>query len=81
MGRRYVIDHVMSALKIRADRERWEGYLAECLRAIAYNTARQDNVITLRPYHELLEKPVSDEDNEKKAEDIINNIKNKLKGG
>lgn len=80
MGRRYIIEHVISALNQQMKKERFDNYVAEGLRAIVYNTARQDNVITLMSYSELCA-PKPSEDDDVKAEAIVDRIKKKLKGG
>lgn len=80
MGRGYVIEHVVSALNIQAKRERYENYIAEALRSIAFNTARQDKVMTVKSYADLIA-PKPNADDDVRAEDIINRLKKKLKGG
>ena len=80
MGRRYIIDHVISALNIAAKKESYDIYVAECLRVIAYNTADQEKRMTMRPYKEVVA-PQAPKEDEQKADKIINRIKNKLKGG
>lgn len=80
MGRRYIIDHVISALNIETKRERYENYIAESLHSIVYNTARQENVVLMKSYQELTA-PKAEGDEKKEAENIINRIKNKLGGG
>ena len=88
MGRGYVIDHVISVLQVQTQEEIYRTYITDALNAIVHNTSGQEDRKTLQKrYHDIIHHDIietSDEDDvdvDQKAKDIINKIKNKLKGG
>ena len=81
MGRGYIIEHVVSALTIKAKEDAWRNYIAEGFRVIAFNTSGSDTRMTMKPFHELTAPKEESVDADTKAKSIINNIKEKLKGG
>jgi hypothetical protein len=83
-GRRYVIEHVISTAKQIYRKEAYEYYITDALRYIVNNTAEQESRMMINMSFREMVNPVKKEDeinNEELANDIINRIKNKLKGG
>lgn len=84
-GRGYVIDHVLSTLKKFNREETYKNYIAEALKSMVYNTAKQGSVMTIKSYSDIItsdkDKKNMKIDNEQKANNIINHIKKKLRGG
>jgi len=83
-GRHYVIDHVLSEIKKCNEEETFKNYVTDVLRYIVNNTAEQESRVTVNTSYRDLIHPVTEtmeEDNEKQSQNIIANIRNKLKGG
>lgn len=62
----------------------YKNYVTDMLKYIVNNTAGQESRTQVaKSYSELVEIPTKEDEinNEKKSKMIINNIKNKLKGG
>lgn len=85
MGKRYIIEHVIAETKRKTEESVYQGYVTDMLKYIVNNTAEQEQRMMIeKSYRDLIEPQITEEvevDNEKKANDIINNIRNKLKGG
>lgn len=82
LGRRYVIDHVISVAKQLDRQEACRYYIADALRCIVNNTAEQGERFLLNVRLRDVLNPVeqASEDDDKKAKDIIENIRKKLGG-
>ena len=84
LGRRYVIDYCVSELKRLQQEESYRYYVTDALMYVVNNVSGQDSKVILNTSYRELMNPVTEqvkESNDKKAENIINHIKNKLKGG
>ena len=71
-------------IKQMNEQEIYQNYVADTLRFIVNNTAEQESRTMINISLRELLHPVTKEDvesNEKKASDIIANMKNKLQGG
>lgn len=83
LGRDYIIDHVISSIVENKRRETFEDYISDALRYITNNTAGQENRTVICTSYRELTNPVTavdEKENEKKAEEIIERMKKKLKG-
>ena len=78
MGRGYVIEHCVSAINNTRKEEIYRVYTTECLRYIAAGVGREINM----KYIDMIEsiKPDSGVEEERTPEEIIESIRNKLKG-
>lgn len=74
---------MLSTLKKINDEQLYKVYITDALRHIVNNTAGQESRTMLKvSYRDLIHPTAKDDkDDEVKAEEIINRIKNKLKGG
>ena len=75
IGRGYLIEHSMAALRRIRKRERLENYIADALFAISNNLSLIDK------YRDLEERNKKEGKPEASAEDIKNRIRGKLQGG
>lgn len=79
-----MIDYCVSELKRLQQEESYRYYVTDALMYIVNNVSGQDSKVILNTSYRELMNPVTEqvkENNDKKAENIINHIKNKLKGG
>ena len=77
-GKSYIIQHCVAFLKNRAIHKAYQMYVTDALKVIAENTSRMGGGATLNMRFADI---VSDEKpDERTEEDIINSIKEKLRG-
>lgn len=81
LGRLYVIEHVVMALKQSSIDEAYRAYITDALRSIANNTAGDARMVMKESFRNLIAPKTDEKADERKAEEIINKIKQKLKGG
>ena len=78
-----MIEHVVSTLKQINRQEAYEYYITDALKHIVNNTAEQESRTIIKMSFRDMMNPVTVEDeidNDKKAKDIIANMKKKLGG-
>lgn len=79
MGRRYLIEHVMMCVRKQEEEKAYRVYMAEALRVAANNSAGQEERMLMKMHYLDIVTPTK-ATKEADADEIINNIKNKLGG-
>jgi len=82
VGIGYVIDHCVSYFTKRKKEILYETYVTDALKVIANNSARQGGTTITKRFADIIDDifGVAPAKEEKTAEDVIENIRNKLRG-
>lgn len=76
-----MIDHCISLFSKRQRENVYKMYVTDALKVIARNTSRLGGASITRRFADIIEGMYAKPEEEANADDVIENIRNKLKGG
>ena len=82
LGKGYVIDHCVALFTKRKKQFLYETYVTDALKVIANNSARQGGTAITKRFADIIDDifGTAPAKEEKTAEDVIGNIRSKLRG-